>query len=248
MSQFDDFDTQHDDGFDDEPQSMSLMGGIAGSNALPGPDGFGVDEAGETKRISQQSMLIGLIVSVVAFGTLAGLRLTQSGAEASTVSAETQQFMDSLEIQIANLDKMDRNNPLHPDQIRETFRDTAAIVAAIENDPTTKQVPLTQVQMNPFLPIKAEAKPVVVEVDNSEELRAAKLQSLYGELARIEVQSLIGGGRARAFLSGELYKVGDAVGSFRIVSIDNRKVVFEVPGFVLRAGETAFALGLNRQR
>ena len=263
MKDFEPYDTpsQADEGFD-EPQSMSLMGGIAGSggahHGLPGSlpgvgagadmGGFGDDHAGEKKRLTQQSFMIGAIVTVVAFGVLVGMRMTTSNADAATVSAETQQFMADFQSRIANLDKMDPADPLNPTNIRSLFRSTAAIVAAIQDDPTVKQVPLERVQMNPFTPIHVEKVEIVERVDNSEAVRAARLQELYSELARVEVQSLVGGSRARAFIGGELYKVGDTLGSFTVVAIDNRKVQFIVPDFELRDGETAFALGMTRRR
>jgi hypothetical protein len=245
MSQFDEFDPA---AAGEEPQSLSLMGGIAGGQALPGPDDFNVDGRQESKRLSQQSFLIGLIVTVVAFGVLAGMRYTQKGAHASSISPETQQFMDSLEIQIANLEKMDPNSPLHPDQIRETFRGTDAIVAAIQNDPTQKQVPVEQVKMNPFTPVFAKTVEVVEQVDDTEVRRTQRLKALYQELSRIEVQSLVGGARARAFIGGELYKVGDTVGSFTIEVIDNRRVSFSVAGLELRPDEPTFTLGMETNR
>ena len=242
MSQFDDYKHDKADGIE-QPQTMSLMGGIAGGGSLPGDD-FGVDETRESKRIGQQSMLIGMIVSVVAFGTLAGLRLTQTSVAASSISPETQQFMDSIEVKIANLNKMDPADPLNPKNIKSLFKDTADIVAAIEDDPTAKQVPLDQVQMNPFRPIVKEKKQAVT-VDNTEKLRTDRINALYAELAKIEVQSLVGGGRPRAFIGGELYKVGDQLGSFTVKSIDHRRVEFEAAGLVLRPGEAGFVLGMG---
>ncbi len=178
-------------------------------------------------------------MTVVAFGVLVGMRMTTSGAEAAAVSPETQQFMADFQSRIANLDKMDPDDPLNPANIKSMFESTASIVAAIEDDPTVKQVPLDQVQMNPFTPVHAKKVVEVEIVDNIEAQRSARLRELYGELARVEVQSLVGGNRARAFIGGDLYKVGDTLGSFTVVSIDNRKVVFDVPDFELRDDETA---------
>lgn len=246
MSEFDEFDSPLDDEGTDEPQSMSLLGGIAGGGALPGPEGFAMGDGNESKRISQQSFLIGLIVTVVAFGALTAMRVTQTGAEASAVSDETKQFMADYASRLANLDKMDPADPLHPDSIKETFRSADAIVAAIQDDQTRKQVPVDQVQMNPFTPVRTKTVETVVEVDTSEQERDAKLKRLYSELTQVDVQSLVGGDRARAFIGGDLYKVGDTIGSFRIKDIDNRRVLFEAPGFELRDGEAAFALGMKR--
>ncbi|MEO1236961.1 MAG: hypothetical protein AAFX76_09260, partial [Planctomycetota bacterium] len=124
----------------------------------------------------------------------------------------------------------------------------AAIVAAIENDPTEKQVPLAQVQMNPFTPVHVEKTEVAAQDDGAaaEAERQAQLRRLYAELARIEIQSLVGGSRPRAFIGGDLLKVGDRVGSFTIRAIDNRRVVFDAVGFELRAKEPRFIRGMDQ--
>lgn len=245
MNQFEDFDDTMDE--QSEPQTMSLMGGIAGGGALPGGE-FSTTQSGDSKKLAQQSVIIGLTVTVVAFGALMGMRMTQSDASASAISAESQQFMDTLEVKIANLGNMADDDPLKPGNFKDMLRDTAAIVAAIEDDPTVKQVPLDQVQMNPFLPMN-EKEVKVVTVDTAAQQEAArmvKLQDLYGELARVEIQSLVGGTRPRAFIGGDLYKLGDEIGSFIIKDIDNRRIIFAAKGFELRDGETPFALGMSR--
>jgi len=249
MSEFEDFDNPSTDNGSQETQSMSLMGGIA-AGALPSPDDFGVNDGSSNKKqITQQSFLIGLIVTVVAFGALMVMRMTQKDLSASAASAETREFMDNLDARLASLDKMAPDDPLNPENIKKLFGDTAAIVAAIENDPTVKQVPLSQVQMNPFTRAGATKGPAVVhdDADEVEAERTAQLRRYYAELARMKIQSLVGGNRPRAFIGGDLYKVGETVGSFKIVSIDNRKIVFTAPGFTLRDSETPFALGMNRR-
>ncbi|MBB6431321.1 hypothetical protein [Algisphaera agarilytica] len=249
MSEFEDFDNPVNESFEEEPQTMSLMGGIAGGGALPG-DEFAIG-GNESKKLTQQSILIGLTVTVVAFGALTLMRVTQKDASAADVSAETMQFMTELDIRIANMDKMSENDPLNPVNIKRLFQDTDEIVAAIEDDPTEKQVPLELVQMNPFTLVQQKTAEVTEAVDSEamrEAERSAELQNLYGELARIEIQSLVGGKRPAAFIGGDLFKVGDKIGSFVITQIDNRRIVFDAPGFELRDGETSFALGIKTDR
>ena len=104
--------------------------------------------------------------------------------------------------------------------------------------------------MNPFTPVNAKPAAEVVVDDKAilEAQRKAQLQALYGELARVEIQSLVGGKRPAAFIGGDLLKVGDRVGSFVIKDIDNRRILFDAPGFELRPGEAAFALGIKTDR
>lgn len=248
MSEFEDFDNTLDDIDVDEPQSMSLMGGIAGGGALPGNE-FAIGDGIDSKKVRQQSILIGLTVTVVAFGALTLMRVTQNDASAAGVSDETMQFMTNLEVRIANMDKMSPNDPLNPKNLTAMFRDTAAIVAAIEDDPTEKQVPVDKVQMNPFTAVYSAQTEVVVDTQAELEAeRSAQLQRLYNELTRIEIQSLIGGSRPAAFIGGELFRTGDKVGSFVIRDIDNRRILFDSPGFDLRDNEKPFALGMKSNR
>lgn len=244
MKKFQEFDTELENERSIEPQSMSLMGGIAGGAALPGPEQFGSDEAADKRRMTQQSFLIGGIVTVVAFGALMGMRLTQ-GEIAVAVSKDTKQFMDNVEVRLKALDGS-QNDALSSDAIAGLFRDTRDIVAALEDDPTRKQVPVDQVRINPFTPLFVAALPIDQSGKLAEAERTRKLNGFYGELARIKVQSLVGGARPRAFIGDELYKVGDTVGSFVITEIDNRTVSFTVPDFELRDGDAAFVLGMGQ--
>lgn len=249
MSEFEEFDNPLNETGSDEPQSMSLMGGIAsGGGALPGGE-FSLGEGNESKKIAQQSVLIGLTVTVVAFGALMLMRVTQNDASAASVSADTMQFMTDLESRIENMDKLGTSDPLNPENLKKLF-DTDDIVAAIEDDPTEKQVPIDQVQMNPFTSVNAKPAAQVVVDDAAilEAQRVTKLQALYGELTSIEIQSLVGGKRPAAFIGGDLLKVGDKIGSFIIRDIDNRRIVFDAAGFELRPGEAAFALGIKNDR
>ncbi len=244
MKKFQDF----DDNFDEqpsEPQTMSLMGGIVNGGNLPGSDTYSSDGEADKRKLAQQSFLIAATVSVIAFAALMGMRMTQKDITASAASAETQTFMANLDARLAKLDNMDRNDALNPDNITALFRDTAAIVAAIEDDPTQKQVPLEQVKMNPFTSLVTATVEVQDTAAQVEAQRTLRLQALYGELAQVRVQSLVGGARPRAFINGELYKVGDTFGSFTIAAIDNRLVAFTATDFELRDGEADFILGMN---
>ncbi|MEO1237754.1 MAG: hypothetical protein AAFX76_13285, partial [Planctomycetota bacterium] len=103
MSNFEEFDKPLPDETP-EPQSLSLLGGIAGGD-MTGDSAFELGRGDESKRVTQQSILIGVIVTVVAFGALMGMRMTHKSASASTVSDETMKFMNQVDIKIANLDK-----------------------------------------------------------------------------------------------------------------------------------------------
>lgn len=243
MTQFDDFDNETSQG-KAEPQSLSLLGGIAGAD-LNNDNGYG-GEANESKKLAQQSAIIVLIVSVVAFGALMGMRMTQSNGTAEAASQETIAFLDNFDSKRQNPENIDPNDPMSKAAIGSFLKSAEEVVRVIQADRTEKHVPIEQVKKNPFTLYEKKAKePEVDTAAIAEAKRKQQLESYYGELTRVKIQSLVGGGRPRAFIGGELYKIGDKLGSFEIVGIDHRTVTFTVPGFELRPGETPFVLGMN---
>lgn len=243
MTQFEDFDSPTQQS-NPEPQSLSLLGGIAGAN-LNGDNEFS-GEAVESKKLAQQSAIIVLIVSVVAFGALMGMRMTQSSGSAEAASQETIAFFDNFDSKRQNAANMDPNDPMSKDSIGNFLKSAEEVVRVIQADRTEKHVPIEQVKKNPFTLF--DSGPKAPEVDTAavaEAKRKKALEGYYSELARVKIQSLVGGGRPRAFIGGELYKIGDTLGSFEIVGIDHRSVTFTVPGFELRKGEASFVLGMD---
>jgi len=226
---------------------MSLMGGIAGGGSLPGAEDF-MGEANESRKLAQQSAIMVLIVSIVAFAALMGMRMTQADtASASSASQETMAYLVQVAAKQENPQLM-ANDDLHdPDVIGEVLASAEEVIRVIKVDRTQKHVPLEQVKKNPFHR-RVAAGPDGPTVDTgalAQKKRQQQLNGYYGELSRVQIQSLVGGARPRAFIGGELYKVGDTLGSFRIAAIDNRTVAFEVPGFELAPREAAFVLGIG---
>ncbi|MEE9405040.1 MAG: hypothetical protein V3V20_09105 [Algisphaera sp.] len=230
----------------DDPESMSLSG-VAGGGMLPVDDDFvvGGDDA---KKVTQQSILIGAIVTVVAFGAILGMRFVQTDMSAAAASEETIKWMAVVESEISNMDKMSKSNPLHPENVNKLFRDTDGLIEMITDDQMRFQVPVEQVQMNPFKPLEGVA---IAPEDPAKLARAARreqLEEAYNELDNIEVQSILGGAKPRAFIGGELYEVGDTLGVFQISSIGRRHIGLELEGIVTQPGERPFRLGIKTDR
>ncbi len=224
------------------PQSLSLLTGIAGSGAgNAGTAGFGVPLENEKKKLATQSALIIAVLGVVAVGALMGMRVMTGPVVAHGASAETDAFIETVDIRLANIGQMDKADPLHPAAMQALFADTDQIIATIKADHTVKQVPIDQVAKNPFA-MHVEEK-VVAEVDKGAAeaaARAAMLKDLYTEFDGIQLQSVVAGRRPVAVIQGELYRVGETVGSFTVQAIDQRGVAFTTDRVTLREGERRF--------
>lgn len=249
MKQFQSYeaDTDAADVFEQEPSTMPLMTGMGGGGALPGPDGFDTTSDNENKKLAQQSALIIMIISVVAFGALMAMRLTQADISEAASSSGADEFLATLEARLGNLDEMDQTDALHPDRMKALFADTDQIIGVIKADRTDKQVPIEEVKKNPFASVITKPVETVDTAAIAEQKRKDKLNSLYGELSRIEIQSVMGGSRPVAVIGGDLHRVGSMVGAFRLHSIDSRGVTFTVPNFELREGETPFILSIGNE-
>ena len=231
----------------EDPESMSLSG-VAGGGMLPVDDDFVIGGGDDSKRVKQQSILIGVIVTVVAFGAIMGMRVFQTDMTAVGASEETQKWLANFETQMANLDKMQSNDPMSPERFNSVFRDTDALIELITNDQTKMQVPVAEVQMNPFLPVQGKVAEPEDPVALAEAARAARLTAAYDALDRIEVQSILGGTTPRAFIGGDIYKVGDEISGFRIKAINHRHIVLAIDGLEPRLGERPLRLSIRSER
>ena len=143
---------------DDEPQSLSLMGGIGGGADEPGI--LGMDAAEKPKRLSQTTLvMIGVVAIAVA--AIMAMKMT---AGPMAADASTQQFVaeiDSAIQKLKNPDKLDANDPLRPNNLKELFTRPDEIINQFSVDYSDKNVPVEQVQKNPFrFSVKKERDPV----------------------------------------------------------------------------------------
>ncbi len=122
--------------------------------------------------------------------------------------------------------------PLDSAGASKSLKDQQVVLQDLRNSGKVRQVPLEEVQMNPFEwrglgPAEAATGPV--GVDPAEVARRA-LESRRREIqegfARLHLNSIIGGAVPVASISGEMVKVGGKIGEHFIVrSIDGRSVV-----------------------
>lgn len=227
------------------PQSLSLLGGIAQGATN---EGFGVPLENQKKKLATQSGLIILIICIVAFAALMTMRVTSGDMTAYGASAETDAFIETVDVRLANINQMDAADPLHPDAMRALFADTDQIISVIKADHTAKQVPVEQVAKNPFaMEVTEVTAPKVDTAALAAAARAGKLKALYTEFDQIALQSVVAGRRPVAVIKGNLYRVGETVGSFTVEAIDQRGVAFRVEGLDLREGERRFVRFISNE-
>lgn len=133
-------------------------------------------------------------------------------------------------------------------QKTEGATDHAAVLDQLKSSELVVQVPLEQIQMNPFMWNDLNTtKPDTANVDES--ARQAELsrraaeqhrQMLLSTLSKLKVNSILGGSAPMARLSGALVRVGDQIDDlFTVVAITGRSVELEAEGekFTLNLGD-----------
>lgn len=221
-----------------EPQSMSLMGGIARPEGLPDADDFEfIDEKkGGSKLLSHGTLVILLVFSIAA-GTLYLMRMS-NGSIVSEVNAEVEGRVDTWLAKIANPQSMSSTDPLKKENLDELLGTTDEVVATFNFDMQKQQVPIEFVQKNPF-EMPAGAQDAAPQVDNTERDRQLMIQKLDREFKALKLQSIMLGQRKIAVINGELKQIGQSIGSFRIDDIDGHRVVLSAAGekFILTQAE-----------
>jgi hypothetical protein len=216
---------------DQAATTLSLLGGVGGADAM---DAVGVEAGVRQDKSKMQHLMAVGVVALVGVAVLAGMRLTQGGIQ--TTDAATTQAMAEVETRIAQLTTpgaVKPGDPISPEGVRDLFEDTAHVVAVFSANQTEHQVPLEQVQKDPFelqITRAQEAAP-----DNSaiaERQRAERLRRLESELVRLNLQSIAGanGGRAVAVIDNEFFRVGSQLGSFTITAIEPLRVELAAEG------------------
>jgi hypothetical protein len=221
----------------DEPQTMSLMGGIARPEGLPDADDFEfIDEAkGDSKLLSHGTLVV-LMVFVVAAGALYLMRLSNNGIT-TQANAEVESRIDTWLAKVANPNAMAPEDPLKKENLDELLGTTDEVLETFNFEMHKNQVPIEYVQKNPFEMPKVEE--ATQQVDTTDRERQLMLQKLDREFKTLKLQSIMLGQRKIAVINGELKQVGQAVGSFRIEAIDGRQVVLSAMGekFILTQAE-----------
>ncbi|MEM1211658.1 MAG: hypothetical protein AAGI68_05100 [Planctomycetota bacterium] len=230
---------------DDDPQSMPLMAGLGamgGNNENADP--LALDATPKPKKLSPTVLALVTVLGISA-AALFAMKMTSGpqSVDASTADAIAQ--IDSALQRFSNPDKVAANDPLHPDNL-EAIYNTSDLIEQFDLDRTEKNVPVNEVQKNPF---RLEAQKAAEPVDPDAALKAAeaarmkaeaeKLAAIRSELQTLTLQSVMNGPNPIAVINGDFLRVGATIGSFKIARIDRLTVTLEADG-------TSYKLSVKR--
>ncbi len=223
-SQADDFDAVPEKNGEDAAVSMPLLGALNGTGQDDVAGELEFDGADENKRIATQSALLIVIVALIAGGLLFGMRLTQRGNNAQTETEQLTKIQTFIR-KAENPGLVDKTDAQHPDNLKGLFADTDTIVSKIATEYPEKAVDLGDVQKNPFQLAMLGGGDSEPTLDDTERQRAQVFTALDNEFRGFELQSIMGSGRRSvAVIDGEIYRVGQRIGSFTVAGIQAGRV------------------------
>lgn len=213
----------------EEPQTLSLLSGVAGGAA--GISDAELLEADKKRKgaglLTQTPVLIGA-VAIIAAGSLFAMRAT--GGDLGGGNKELEAKIENWLIKAQNPKALDKDSPLLPENQVDLFKDTDTILAMFQTDFTDRQVPVEYVKKNPFVLEEEQVAPGA-PVDTTSRDRAKKLEALNRELATLQLQTvMVSGTRTVAVINGDFKQPGDAIGSFKLTTMDTLSVTLTAEG------------------
>lgn len=220
---------------DEEPQTLSLLGGVAKQDELTEAERLELEAgSGGARNVFGQGAILIAVVVLVAGGVLYGMRLAQ-GELTTGVNRQVEARVEATLARLTQPQAMQADDPLAQDNLRELFEDTDAIVAMFATDRTASQVPINYVQKNPFTlhtPVAKVEEATERKGPSEEELRAQRRVQLEGEIQNMRLQSVMGGRTPIAIINNEFLREGQEFGSFTVkqISAERLTVILEHQG------------------
>lgn len=222
---------------DESNKTMSLMGGVVRAGELPEADLELQSMKPPNKLLSHGTLLI-VAVFIVAAGSLYAMRFGAGDVKANVGDQVEKKIQDAL-ARISTNTQTDSGKQLTPESLKELLGDTDDYLSIFSFDPTSRQVQVEFLKKNPFaLPVfksqvqEQKSDPDLAKLQKELEKKRMELKK---EFDKLILQSIMQGPRPVAIINGELYKPGQALGSFVVQSILELSVVLEHEGetFVL---------------
>ncbi|MEX0886862.1 MAG: hypothetical protein WD009_10530 [Phycisphaeraceae bacterium] len=210
---------------DQEPQSLSLLGGVAQ------PDEFDeLDElSGEgVSRWSGRGATVLLIVLVmVGGGLLYGMRSMQ-GELSDGVGDDVEDQIEAALERLKDPSNMSADDPLMPGNLAALFASTDAVVSMFAADLTERQVPIEYVKQNPFA--RGRNQPAqAINTTGAARQREQWRTAIEQEAGRLNLQSVTTGqGGPIAIIDGKFVRPGESVGAFRVTQINPNQLSVEL--------------------
>jgi hypothetical protein len=213
----------------EEPASLSLMGGIAKPEGLPEVD-FDLDALKSRKqKISQGTVVLIAVVAVAAL-VVYGMRFSMGDLSRNSVSSDMMKKIDQA-LAKANPTASTGSNQVLP--VRAMFRDTDSIVRMFNADVSKSQVPIEYVQRNPFaLAMETSSGNAAANAGADVTRLREQQRKLEAEFNSLKLQSVMASARIPVvIIDGQFYKEGQKVGPFTIARIHDRGVDLQAEGF-----------------
>lgn len=220
------------DSHDSSNQAFPFLSGSEGETGHDAQDGERFDDpladAGgmpRKRRFNEGAMLLGAVL-VVAAGVLLVMR--------QTGSAELTGGVSSVEIQVEKALAQMTGDPTGTSG-QLALPSTEQVVAMFADDPSTKQVGLSELKFNPFaLRVTTRVKQTSDEPDDpgmsvadrrAQQAAQRRLQQLRDELDKLELQTVMNGQVPMALISGQVVREQAKLGSFTVSAIEPMAVI-----------------------
>lgn len=211
------------DSFDDQPMGGGLIEGGLIDNAVE----LGLTtEQPKSKFLAQGPALI-VIAAVIAAGSLYAMRLAQGDLSSDKATKEVEAKIEQWIARLTAPSGTNPDDPLSQDRLDALFANTDEILAMFNVNHAKRQVPIDYLKMNPFT-LRSFSQ--AGDDDDGAEDRFAlqkreqRMRELERELAKMQLQVVVGGRLPVATIDGEFYRVGDTIGSFKIEKISTEKL------------------------
>ena len=218
---------------DESTMQISFFGGIAAGESPPEEDDPDAEaDAGNRKLLGHGTLLLILVV-LCAAGGIYFMRLTQT--EISSTLGISEDVEEKIEIALARYVPSKNVDEAEANRIDRLLKDTDAVIEMFATDRTTHQVPIELVKKNPFtLPVAAApvapAKNTAPAVTKAKPKVDARRQELERKVDGLKLETVINGHKPMAIISGEIARVGQTIGSFKVRKISGRSVQLEGGG------------------
>ena len=218
---------------DESTMQLSLLGGVATGESPPEQDDPEVGAGAGGRKLLGHGTLLLVLVVLCAAGGIYLMRLTQTDIVATLGISEDVE--EKIEIALARYVPSDEADEAEANRIDSLLKDTDSVIEMFATDRTTHQVPIENVKKNPFtLPVVAAPVAPARSTDPVAGTAKPKVDVRRQELEReadgLKLETVINGHKPMAIISGEIARVGQNIGSFKVRKISGRSVQLEGGG------------------